>query len=99
MSSSFMALLLASMLFRMTHWMTLVTHLHVLMACRAGTTLSSSKAYKLCPSTPHEPQKNEAEADPSSSGQTQTSVVARITVATAAYVPKVSDIDCAGCII
>ena len=88
-----MALLLASSLFHMTHWMTLVTPLHVLMTCRAGTTLSSSKAYKLCPSTPPELQKNEAEADQGSSGQTRTSVVARITVATAAYVPEVSDID------
>lgn len=92
-SSSFMALLLASILFRMTHWMTLVAHLHVLVTCRAGTTLSSSKAFKLCPSTPPEQQQNEAEEDQGSSGQAKTSVVALITVATAAYVPQVSDID------
>lgn len=60
------------------------------MTCRAGRTLSSSKAYKLLPSTSHQPQQNAAVAGQSSNGDhAEPAVVARITVATAAHVPQV----------
>ena len=59
---------------------------------RAGSTLSSSQAYKLHPSTSPEQQQDAAVASQGSGGQAETSIVARITVATAAYVPQVCDI-------
>ena len=60
------------------------------MTCRAGSMLSSSKACKLLPSTPHQ---GAAVANQGSSGQAETSLVARITVAAAAHVPQVCHID------
>ena len=66
--------------------------MNYLKICRAGSTLSSGKAYKLHPSTPFQHQQDAAVAGQGSSGQAETGVVARITVATAAYVPQVCHI-------
>ena len=70
-----------------------ITHdITLLMTCRAGSTLSSSQAYKLHSSTPPPHRQDAAVASQGSSGQAETSIVAHITVATAAYVPQVCDV-------
>lgn len=68
-------------------------HTHFPMTCRAGSTLSSGRAYKL--QSTNAPQQQQAATAPvqDCSGHDATSVVARITVATAAVVPQVCDID------
>lgn len=63
------------------------------MTCRAGSTLSSEKAYKLQRSAAPGPQQDEAVDGQGSSGHAEPPVAAHITVATAAHVPQVSAID------
>lgn len=62
------------------------------MTCRAGSTLSSEKAYKLQRTAP-EPQQDEAVIGWGSAGHAKPNVAGRITVATAAHVPQVCAID------
>lgn len=64
------------------------------MTCRPGSTSSSRRAYKLCFSNaPQHQQAAPAATGQDGSGHDETDVVARITVATAAVVPQVCDID------
>ena len=63
------------------------------MACRAGSTLSSNKPYKLQRSTGPEPQGDAAVDGQGSSGCAEPAVVARVTVATAAHVPPVCAVE------
>lgn len=63
------------------------------MTCRAGSTLSSKTAYELQRSTAHQPQQDAAVDLQGSSGHAEPAVVGRITVATAAHVPQVCEVN------